>query len=230
MQFANREEGKRFHSNQMQPGFDGIEKVDRLSPYLDNGHYQVIRDYFNSFCIYHRYRLEKYADKDVQNPGGWDEQDALLYGQIFGRGQLEIAQVFREILAGQDIEEGPTLSVGSFHIGDTYSAGQAGAIGPGATASNMSFRQLWNQMQGSVSIEELIKELGALRSAMRLEASEPEHEISIGAIAAAEAAAKEGDGAKALEYLKKAGTWAVDVATKIRVNIMSSILKETAEP
>lgn len=225
--FANREEGERFHRSQMQRGFDGIAKVDRLSPYLDNEHYQVVRNYINVFCNYHSYRLEKYADKDVQNPSGWDEQDALLYGQIFGRGQLEIAQVFRDILAGQDVEEASNVSIGRFHMGDTYTAGQAGAMGPGATASNMTLQQVWNQMQASVTVEELAKELSVLRTAMRSEASEPEHEISIGAVAAAEAAAKAGDGPKTLEYLKKAGTWAFDVATKIGVNIASSVLKGT---
>ena len=81
-----------------------------------------------------------------------------------------------------------------------------------------------------MSVEELAKELSDLLSAMRSEASEPEHEISIGAIAAAEAAAKAGDGPKALVYLRKAGTWAADVATKIRVNIASLVLKGTVGP
>ena len=111
-------------------------------------------------------------------------------------------------------------------MGDTYTAGQAGAMGPAATASNMLFQQRWNHLQGSVKVEELAQELSTLRNAMRSEASAPEHEISIGAIAAA-AAAKAGDGPKTLEYLKKAGTWAFDVATKIGVNIASSTLKGT---
>jgi hypothetical protein len=109
-------------------------------------------------------------------------------------------------------------------MGDTYSAGQAGAIGPGATASQLTFQQVWAQLQGSTSVEELAKQLGALRMAMRSAASEPEHELSIGAVGA-EAAAKAGDGVRTLEYLKKAGNWALDVATKIEVNIASSALK-----
>lgn len=121
MPFANREEGAQFHRSQTQPGFDGIAKVDRLSPYLDHEHYEVIRNYFNVFCNYHAYRLEKYADENLRDPSGWDEQDALLYGQIFGKGQLEIAQVFREVLARQDVEEASELTIGSFHMGDTFS-------------------------------------------------------------------------------------------------------------
>jgi hypothetical protein len=83
-------------------------------------------------------------------------------------------------------------------MGDTYSAGQAGAIGPGATASQINFQQVWAQLQGSASVEELAKELGALRTAMRSAATEPEHELAIGAL---------------------------DVAAKIAVNIASSALK-----
>ena len=110
-------------------------------------------------------------------------------------------------------------------MGDTYSAGEAGAIGPGATASQIAFQQVWNQLQGSTKVEELATELNALRTAMRSQASEPEHELSIGAVAAAEAAANAGDGVKTLEYLQKAGAWALDVAIKIGVNIASSALK-----
>ena len=110
-------------------------------------------------------------------------------------------------------------------MGDTFSAGQAGAIGPGATASQVNFQQIWAQLQGSASVAELAKELGALRAAMRAAASEPEHELSIGAVAAAEAAVAAGDGVRTLEYLKEAGNWALDVATNIEVNIASYALK-----
>ena len=225
MPFADREEGKRFHRSEMNPGFDGIAKVDRFSPYLENDHHAAIRDYFNAFCNYHLYRVEKYSNATLQDSSGWDEQDALLYGQIFGRGQLEIAEVFREVLAGQDVEEASNLSIGNIVMRDMYKAGQAGAMGPGARASEMTFQQLSNQLPASLNVETLAKELSALLAAMRSEASQPEHQISIGAVAAAESAAKAGDGPSTLEYLKKAGTWACDVATKIGVNIASSALK-----
>ncbi len=110
-------------------------------------------------------------------------------------------------------------------MGDTHSAGQAGAIGPGATASQITFQQVWARLQGPASVEELAKELSVLQTAMRSAASEPEHELSIGAVAAAEAAVKAGDGVRTLEYLKTAGNWALDVATKIGVNMASSALK-----
>jgi len=91
----------------------------------------------------------------------------------------------------------------------------------------MTFQQIWNQIQGSVALPQLAHDLGQLQSALRSQAKEPEHEIAIGAIAAAEAAAKHGDGAKTLEYLKKAGSWAFDVATKIGTDIAAAAMKSS---
>jgi hypothetical protein len=41
----------------------------------------------------------------------------------------------------------------------------------------------------------------------------------------AEQAAEDGDGQTALEYLKKAGKWALDVAKEIGVSVASEALK-----
>jgi hypothetical protein len=89
----------------------------------------------------------------------------------------------------------------------------------------MTFQQIWNQTQGSVDLQQLARELERLNAALRSEAKEPEHQIAIGAVSAAEAEAKRGNGPKALEYLKKAGAWAFDVATKIGVNVASGAMK-----
>jgi hypothetical protein len=115
--------------------------------------------------------------------------------------------------------------VKELHMGDNYSAGQAGAMGPGAQANNMTFQQIWNQIQGSVDLQQLARELGRLNDTLRAEAKEPEHQMAIGAISAAEAEAKRGNGPKALEYLKNAGAWVFDVATKIGVNVASGAMK-----
>jgi len=117
--------------------------------------------------------------------------------------------------------------VENLHMGDNYSAGQAGAMGPGAIASDMTFQQIWNQVQGSVDLPQLARELATLQAALCSEAKEPDHDMAIGAIAAASTAAKQGNGAKALEYLKKAGTWALDVATKIGTDIAAAALKSS---
>ena len=108
---------------------------------------------------------------------------------------------------------------------DIYFIGQGGAIGPGAHAHDMAFNQIWNEIKDEIDLSALTKELAELRSKLKEEATEPEHDKSIGAIAAAESSAKEGKGPKTLEYLSKAGTWAFDKATKISVPVATAALK-----
>ena len=55
-------------------------------------------------------------------------------------------------------------------MGDQYSAGQAGAMGPHSRASNMTFQQIWQQSQSNIDLETLSDELATLRGAMRKEA------------------------------------------------------------
>ena len=113
----------------------------------------------------------------------------------------------------------------TFHM-ETYNIkGQTGAVGPGAHAHDMTFNQIWNEIKDEINLSALTKELAELRSTLKEEATEPEHDMSIGAIASAESSAKEGNGPKALEYLKKAGTWALDKATKISVPVATAALK-----
>jgi hypothetical protein len=108
---------------------------------------------------------------------------------------------------------------------DTYKVGQAGVVGPGATAQQFSMQQVWQQNAERFNLADLASELDALRLAMRSHASDAEHDIAIGAIAAAGAAAKQGDGPTVLTKLKEAGKWAFDVATKIGVNVAAAALK-----
>jgi hypothetical protein len=75
-------------------------------------------------------------------------------------------------------------------------------MGPNAQASGMTFHQIWNQAQSSIDLERLARDLGQLRTALRSEAREPEQNVAIGLVAAAEAAARKGDGPKAPEHLK----------------------------
>lgn len=108
---------------------------------------------------------------------------------------------------------------------DKYTAGQVGAQGPGAHAHDMTFNQIWNQTSEKINLFELVSELSELRRKLKEEATKPEHDISIGAIAAAEKSAKEENGPKTLEYLSKAGKWALDIATKIGVSVATEALK-----
>ncbi len=109
---------------------------------------------------------------------------------------------------------------------DQYKAGQAGAMGPGAHAHDMTFNQIWNEASGNIDLTVLARELAELRSKLANEAKEPEHYISINTVASAESCAKKGNGPKALEYLSKAGKWVLDNATKIGVPVATEALKK----
>lgn len=110
-------------------------------------------------------------------------------------------------------------------MGDTYSAGQAGAQGPGAQASDMTFNQIWQQNASGIDLSALQTQLAILKAQMIAEAKSPEHYQAIAAIAAAEDAAKDSDGPKALERLKAAGGWALKIAEKIAVPVAVLALK-----
>ena len=112
-----------------------------------------------------------------------------------------------------------------YTIGDCYTVGQAGAVGPGAHAHDLTFNQLWSQSVQFIDLQALATELSILRPHLRQEAVKPEHDVAIGAVANAEMAAKEGDGPKTLEWLGKAGEWALDNAAKIDVEVATAALK-----
>lgn len=116
-------------------------------------------------------------------------------------------------------------------MGDQYTIGQAGAVGPGSRAERMTFTQTWNQLSGELDVGRLAEELETLRQQLKAEATEPEHDVALGAIAEAEMAAKEGDGPKALEHLSVlkriggAGKWALGAATTIGTTVAAAALK-----
>jgi hypothetical protein len=119
------------------------------------------------------------------------------------------------------------VNKGAFQMGDQYHAGQVGAMGPKAHAHDMTFQQIWNQSAQNIDLPSLLSDLSVLRGALRNEASEPEHEIAIGNVAAAEKAAADGNGPKALAYLKQAGNWALSVAEKIGVGVATAAIKSS---
>ena len=109
---------------------------------------------------------------------------------------------------------------------DTYNVGQAAAVGPYAQAHNVSMSQLGNQFERLVNLDKLSDELSKLREAMKKEAISPDHDIAVSDVAKAERAAREKDAQKVVEYLKNAGKWALDVATKIGTAVATKALKQ----
>lgn len=114
---------------------------------------------------------------------------------------------------------------GTTNMGDTYNAGQAGAMGPGAHAHDISFQQLWNSTSGELDLSNLASELRTLSPRLSDAATAPEHQIAIGHVEAAAEAADAGDGPKALEYLKSAGKWTFDTAAKVGIGVAIAAAK-----
>ena len=144
--------------------------------------------------------------------------------------QGQATQIINQIGPGSYINtvlqqsSGVNLSEG-ISMGDSYTVGQAGAVGPHASAHHMSFQQTWNQQMGDVDLPALRSELNALRAAMKEKATDPEHDIAVAEVASAEVAAAKGDGPKVLEHLAKAGKWALGVATAIGTAVAGAAIK-----
>ena len=107
-----------------------------------------------------------------------------------------------------------------------YTVGQ-GVAGRHVHAHDMTFHQVSAQQIGHLDMRTLAVELASLRREMKQTATEPDHDIAIGQIAAAEAAAQKGDTGTVLRHLKTAGKWAFDVATKIGVSVASEAMKKS---
>lgn len=96
--FEDRRKGAAFYNTESQIGYDGIEKVDKLAPYMDEEHYHLLRDYFTAYCNYYVSRRDVYLNMQCQDPNQLTEQDGLLYRRVFTSGFVEVEKLFREVL------------------------------------------------------------------------------------------------------------------------------------
>lgn len=110
--------------------------------------------------------------------------------------------------------------------GDTYNIGQGVGVGRNVKMTHVTVNQGQGQSK-SFDMPTLASELERLRAELKKLATEPEHDMAIGAIAAAEAEAKNGDESTTLDYLAKAGQWALDVAIKIGVPVAIEAIKKS---
>lgn len=134
-------------------------------------------------------------------------------------GEGAIVQVASELLGAIATGRGAQA------MGDQYLAGQVGAQGPHAQASNVNFVQLWQACNFAPDLPRLADELAKLRAQMRQSATDPNQDVATAAVAQAEIAAREENGPKMLEWLAKSGQWAFDTATKIGVGFATAALK-----
>jgi hypothetical protein len=112
-------------------------------------------------------------------------------------------------------------------MGDHYVTGQAGAVGPFSQAANITFNQIWSQQASRIDLVTLAAELSLLRSEMRKHGSKPEDDLALAEVTQAEIAASNGDGAKSMSHLSKAGKWALSLATSIGAGVAVEAIKAT---
>lgn len=148
--------------------------------------------------------------------------------QLSNNERTQIVQITNKFGAGSVFEsfiQNATQDNQETTVGDQYTTGQAGAVGPGASAQHMNFNQIWNQAGASLDLDALAKELETLRIAMRQKATEAEHDLATAEVAHAELAASKGDGPTVLLHLSRAGRWALTTATAIGTGVAAAAIK-----
>jgi hypothetical protein len=137
-----------------------------------------------------------------------------------------VASIVNNIIASSPSLVFETTGEKRVIMGDNYMTGQAGAVGPLSSAQDMSFSQIWNQTGSNIDLASLGHELGKMRTEMRRTAEgDPEQDLALAEIARAEISAKSNDGPAALEHLRKAGAWALDVAKSIGAEVAVAAIK-----
>ena len=107
---------------------------------------------------------------------------------------------------------------------DTYNVGQAGAVGPGSQASNMSFNQ--TNLDVDIDFQAMTSEIRELRLAMQAGTDgELADQVVLGDLAAAEMAAYQGDGSAMRKRLHAAGARAMAFIEKAAVPVVSELMK-----
>jgi hypothetical protein len=99
------------------------------------------------------------------------------------------------------------------------------SVGVGRKAVGVvnELHQVWNELgDGEIDLLVLAADLSTVRAQMRAEASSPENDIAIAEVAQAEIAAKADDGPGALEHLRRAGKWTLDVATRAGAGVAAT--------
>ena len=116
-----------------------------------------------------------------------------------------------------------TIYMGKYII----TGGQQGNVGDHGRIDNLT--QVQNAMSAD-DVAKLVEELQKLRAEAKKQPDADQRDIEIGALAAAEQAAKKGDKSKILEHLTTAGKWTLDIAVKIGTTLAASVLKGLLGP
>ncbi|WFE60045.1 hypothetical protein [Micromonospora sp. WMMD712] len=110
-------------------------------------------------------------------------------------------------------------------MSDSYTVGQAGAVGRYAKAEQVNFQQIWDGAASGIDVDELSAQLKDLRAHLRKEADTAEHDESVAEVSKAQLAASAGDGPRAMTHLRQAGKWALSGATAIGTTVAAAAIK-----
>src|SRR5206468_149255 len=94
---------------------------------------------------------------------------------------------------------------------------------------DISFQQLWLQQKDAIDLPVMAEALAAVRQKAKALATTPEHDVTVGELAAAETAAKKGDGPMMLEHLKNCGSWIKDAATDLGAKVIVEAMDRLAK-
>ena len=153
------------------------------------------------------------------------EKDQALMKEPFSKDeQKQIATIIEKlegnVLIHQSVE-GATNMTGD-HIHDIKQS----VIATGKSKASGKITNVTLNESG-IKLDQLAEELSELRTHMRKVSSEPDHDIALGCIAAAEAAAKNSDETGVLDKLKSAGKWALQCAKDIGVNVAATAISKS---
>ena len=167
------------------------------------GHPGVAVDYDHLLTL-EELRMDEYLPEGMREPvsvrrllDGVEPEEARLELRHPGRGDHYNAEqiiIMRDQISARDI------GVIAEHAGD------------------LSFNQAWNQVENTVDLPTLAEELTSVQQHM-LANAKPDDYAAIGDVGRAQEAARNGDGPRALRFLKSAGKWALEVGTKIGADL-----------
>jgi hypothetical protein len=138
--------------------------------------------------------------------------------------QMLVSSGSKDGVYGSDVRQ---VFVEELVMRDKYVGKNVGAMGPGATATDVRFYEIWGGAKADLDLDELQRELAELRAAMKEQALSADQDVAVAEVAQAERAAGEGDGPTVLARLAAAGKWALDVATKIGTSIAAKAIQQS---
>jgi len=128
-----------------------------------------------------------------------------------------------------DILEGGQESV-SFKRGDIFYYFNCNiygsAMGGDINATQMIFVNTWNQLKDSIDIDKLKYELQELTKELINQAKTDQELETASQVSIALTELNKANGSGMLQYLKKAGKWAADVAQKVGTDIAAKVIAE----